>query len=144
MKQYKRIKLYGKNPNEIFIKDIKNDYYITNEEEVVNLLNSYVEEIDEMNDHLKFILENITEKNNRLSEENKQLQEKIKKLQEICSRTEEEKEEYVDLYNECRRLKLSDKAIKEVYAELNRREIEKHSLGDTTYTATIPNNSKRY
>lgn len=59
MKQYKRIKCYGKNPNEIFIKDIKNDYYITNEEEVVNLLNKYVEEIDDMNDHLKFILENI-------------------------------------------------------------------------------------
>lgn len=59
MKQYKRIKCYGKYPNEIFIKDTVNDYYITNEEQVVNLLNKYVEEIDGMNDHLKFILENI-------------------------------------------------------------------------------------
>lgn len=57
MKQYKRIKCYGKYPNEIFNKDIVNDYYITNEEEVVNLLNDYVKEIDDLKKYLKHSIE---------------------------------------------------------------------------------------
>lgn len=56
---YKSIRIYGKSPNEIFIKDTKNDYYITNETEVVNLLNGYVKQIDDIKEHLKFILDNI-------------------------------------------------------------------------------------
>lgn len=68
----------------------------------------------------------------------------IQSLQEICTRTEEEKEHYADLYNECRRLKLSDEAIKQAYADINRREREKHSQGNATYTAKINQNRVIY
>ena len=73
----------------------------------------------------------------RLEEENEQLKAKVKRLQDIATRTEEEKEHYADIYNECRRLKLSDEAIKQAYADLNRREREKHSQGNATYTGKI-------
>ena len=69
-----------------------------------------------------------------IKSENKQLRQKVKRLQEIAKRTEAEKEEYADLYNECRRLKLSDEAIRQAYSDLNRREREKHSQGNATYT----------
>lgn len=67
---------------------------------------------------------------NELYEENEQ-------LKELVTRAEEEKEYYADLYNKCRRLKLSDEAIKKAYADLNRREIEKHSQGNAAYTAKM-------
>lgn len=38
-----------------------------------------------------------------LKEENEQLKAKVKRLQDIVTRTEEEKEHYADLYNECRK-----------------------------------------
>lgn len=62
-------------------------------------------------------------------------QDTIERLKKLAKRTEEEKEHYADLYNQCRRLKLSDEAIKQAYADLNRREREKHSQGNATYTA---------
>ena len=40
---------------------------------------------------------------NSLADENKELRQQVKRLQDIATRTEAEKEEYVDLYNECRK-----------------------------------------
>lgn len=68
----------------------------------------------------------------------------IEQLKESVARIEEEKEHYANLYNECRRLKLSDEAIKQAYADLNRREREKHSQGDATYTAKMNLNEVIY
>lgn len=80
----------------------------------------------------------------RLEEENEQLKEQVKRLQDIGTRTEEEKEHFADLYNECRRFKLSDEQIKQAYADLNRREREKHSQGNATYTSKINPNEVIY
>ena len=48
-KRFKGIKILGKEPNEIFIKDKEKDYYIRTEDEVVDLLN----ELSEENEQLK-------------------------------------------------------------------------------------------
>ena len=64
----------------------------------------------------------------------------LKKKNELISDLKEENEqlkEQVQILNKCCRLKLSDEAIKQAYADLNRREIEKHSQGNATYTAKI-------
>lgn len=79
-----------------------------------------------------------------LKEENEQLKEQVKRLQDIGTRTEEEKEHFADLYNECRRFKLSDEQITQAYADLNRREREKHSQGNATYTSKINPNEVIY
>lgn len=68
----------------------------------------------------------------------------IERLKEIAKRTEEEKEYYADLYNKCRRLKLSDESIKQAYADLNRREREKHSQGNATYVSKRNQNEVIY
>lgn len=47
-KRFKGIKIFGKKPNEIFIKDKENDYYIRTEDEVVDLLNEQQEFIEEL------------------------------------------------------------------------------------------------
>ena len=85
-------------------------------------------------------LNRLTEENEQLKEENEQLKAKVKRLQDIATRTEVEKEEYADLYNQCRRYKLSDDEIKKAYADLNRRERENHSQGNATYVATMNQN----
>lgn len=68
----------------------------------------------------------------------------IEQLKESVARIKEEKEHYANLYNKCRRLKLSDEAIKQAYADLNRREREKRSQGDVTYTAKMNLNEVIY
>lgn len=48
----------------------------------------------------KKLLNDLSEENEQLKEEIKNLKKKVKRLQDIAKRTEEEKEEYADLYNE--------------------------------------------
>lgn len=55
-----------------------------------------------------------------------------------------ENEQLKELLDKCRRVKLSEKKIKQEYAELNRKEREKHCSGDTTFTATLPHNEVVY
>lgn len=50
MTRFKGIKILGKKPNEIFIKDKENDYYIRTEDEVVDLLNEQHLKIKELED----------------------------------------------------------------------------------------------
>ena len=69
---------------------------------------------------------------------------KNEQLKKEAKRTEEEKEHFADLYNECRRFKLSDEYIKQAYADLNRREREKHSQGNAKYIAKINQNEVIY
>lgn len=51
-KRFKGIKILGKKPNEIFIKDKEKDYYIRTEDEVVDLLNEQHLKIKELEDAL--------------------------------------------------------------------------------------------
>lgn len=67
-------------------------------------------------------------------------QSKIRELEEENERLKEQ----VQILNKCCGPKLSDKAIKQAYAELNRREIEKHSQGNAAYTAKINQNEVVY
>ena len=46
--RYKAIKIFGKNSNEIFIKDTKNNCYINNEDTVVEILNEQNEKIQQL------------------------------------------------------------------------------------------------
>ena len=55
-----------------------------------------------------------------------------------------ENEQLKELLDKCRRVKFSEKKIKQEYAELNRKEREKHCSGDTTFTATLPHNEVVY
>ena len=64
--------------------------------------------------------------NIQLKEENKQLKEQVQIL------------------NKCCRHKSSDEYIKQAYADLNRREREKHSQGNATYIAKINQNEVIY
>ena len=63
---------------------------------------------------------------NKLKEENEQLKEQVQIL------------------NKCCRHKSSDEYIKQAYADLNRREREKHSQGNATYIAKINQNEVIY
>lgn len=103
--------------------------------EVAPILNTQQAKIhrDEMS--IKTMMSNME----KLEKENDELQKQVKRLQELAKRTEEEKEHFADLYNQCRRYKLSDEAIKQAYADLNRREREKHSQGNVTYVAKNQN-----
>ena len=54
-KRFKGIKILGKKPNEIFIKDKEKDYYIRTEDEVVDLLNEQqatIQSLKEENEQL--------------------------------------------------------------------------------------------
>ena len=72
--------------------------------------------------------------------ENELLKKKIRGLE----KENEQLKEQVQILNKCCRLKLSDEAIKQAYADLNRREREKHSQGNAAYTAKINQNEVIY
>lgn len=55
-----------------------------------------------------------------------------------------ENEQLQKQLNKCCRSKLSDEAIKQAYADLNRREREKHSQGNATYAVKINQNEVIY
>ncbi len=67
----------------------------------------------------------------------------VGKLNKLYEENEQLKEQ-VQILNKCCKLKLSDEAIKQAYADLNRREREKHSQGNATYTAKINQNEVIY
>ena len=56
----------------------------------------------------------------------------------------EQLKEQVQILNKCCRHKSSDEYIKQAYADLNRREREKHSQGNATYIAKINQNEVIY
>lgn len=72
--------------------------------------------------------------------ENELLKKKIRGLE----KENEQLKEQVQILNKCCRLKLSDEAIKQAYADLNRREREKHSQGNAAHTAKINQNEVIY
>ena len=67
----------------------------------------------------------------------------LERIKELEKENEQLKEQ-VQILNKCCRLKLSDEAIKQAYADLNRREREKHSQGNAAYTAKINQNEVIY
>lgn len=70
-----------------------------------------------------------------------------KKHSETARKLYEENEqlkEQVQILNKCCRHKSSDEYIKQAYADLNRREREKHSQGNATYIAKINQNELIY
>lgn len=71
------------------------------------------------------------------------LNEKESRINTLVKENEQLKEQ-VQILNKCCKHKLSDEAIKQAYADLNRREREKHSQGNATYTAKINQNEVIY
>lgn len=93
------------------------------------LFSEYKEDIELVSSLLNELADKVDEQQvtiNKLKEENEQLKEQVQIL------------------NECCRFKSSDEAIKQAYADLNRREREKHSQGNVTYTAKINQNEVIY
>lgn len=66
-----------------------------------------------------------------------------RKLNELYEENEQLKEQ-VQILNKCCRHKSSDEYIKQAYADLNRREREKHSQGNATYVVKINQNEVIY
>ena len=97
-KRFKGIKILGKEPNEIFIKDKEKDYYIRTEDEVVDLLNEQQATITELERKLKKyakIGEEQLKQIIELQEENEQLRrlfEEMKQPITINLTVEDEKE----------------------------------------------------
>ena len=103
----------------------------------------------------------LEDENKKLKEENEQLKEERnyferkkceyfnkynkKHLDNIQLKEENEQlKEQVQILNKCCRHKSSDEYIKQAYADLNRREREKHSQGNATYVAKINQNEVIY
>ena len=128
------------------VKDNQEDTLL-NWEDVVALLNEQQATINKLEQENRQLRQFIT-KGKRLSlkeimentNENELLKKKIKKLE----KDNEQLKEQVQILNKCCRLKLSDEAIKQAYADLNRREREKHSQGNAAYTAKINQNEVIY
>ena len=116
---------------------------LLNWEDVVDLLNEQQATINKLEQENRQLRQFIN-KGRRLSvkelidntNENELLKKKIRGLE----KENEQLKEQVQILNKCCRLKLSDEAIKQAYADLNRREREKHSQGNAAYTAKINQN----
>jgi len=81
--------------------------------------------------------------NDKLEISRRNMSKQLERINALEKENEQLKEQ-VQILNKCCRLKLSDEMIKQAYADLNRREREKHSQGNATYVATMNQNEVMY
>ena len=120
-----------------------------------------IDMLNELNDERMMYKTTIDKRIVELEDENEQLKEERnyferkkceyfnkynkKHLDNIQLKEENEQlKEQVQILNKCCRHKSSDEYIKQAYADLNRREREKHSQGNATYIAKINQNEVIY
>lgn len=122
-------------------------------EEISDWIEQHSKDIEKISEQ-QATISDLKDENEQLKEERNYFERKKceyfnkynkKHLDNIQLKEENEQlKEQVQILNKCCRHKSSDEYIKQAYADLNRREREKHSQGNATYTAIINQNEVIY
>ena len=122
-------------------------------EQISDWIEQHSKDIEKISEQ-QATISDLKEENEQLKEERNYFERKKceyfnkynkKHLDNIQLKEENEQlKEQVQILNKCCRHKSSDEYIKQAYADLNRREREKHSQGNATYIAKINQNEGIY
>lgn len=122
-------------------------------EQISDWIEQHSKDIEKISEQ-QATISDLKEENEQLKEERNYFERKKceyfnkynkKHLDNIQLKEENEQlKEQVQILNKCCRHKSSDEYIKQAYADLNRREREKHSQGNATYIAKINQNEVIY
>lgn len=127
----------------ILCQDDFGNYEIRYDEDVFHFLWEVAPILNEQQATIQFLQNEIDELKKDIDiykYEEKKHSETARKLYE----ENEQLKEQVQILNKCCRHKSSDEYVKQAYADLNRREREKHSQGNATYIAKINQNEVIY